>query len=233
MKPLGRKAYGHIPHLPGSRLGPGDHRVHAGQAAICETKLRDKHDRIYVTEKVDGSCCAVARVNGTLIPLGRAGYLAWTSKYEQHRLFAQWTAEHEALFAFLRDGERVVGEWLAQAHGTRYALPHEPFVAFDLMADDHRVNHEELVARVGSFLPLPRLLHSGSPLAVAEMLKLIAVSGHGAIDPVEGAVWRVERKGRFDFLAKYVRHDKADGKYLPELSGQAPVWNWVPSRNQR
>ena len=24
-KPLGRKAYGSIPHLPGSRLGPGDH----------------------------------------------------------------------------------------------------------------------------------------------------------------------------------------------------------------
>ncbi len=54
---------------------------------------------------------------------------------------------------------------------------------------------------------------------------------HGALDPVEGAVWRVERNalvnpGRsgercpvVDFLAKYVRPDKIDGCYLPELNG--------------
>lgn len=33
-KPLGRKLYGSIPHLPGSRLGPGDHHCQAGQAAL-------------------------------------------------------------------------------------------------------------------------------------------------------------------------------------------------------
>ena len=54
---------------------------------------------------------------------------------------------------------------------------------------------------------------------------------HGAIDPIEGAMWRVEskgNKGNVEFLAKYVRHDKVDGRYLPKVSGQPEVWNWRP-----
>jgi hypothetical protein len=31
-----------------------------------------------------------------------------------------------------------------------------------------------------------------------------------------------------DFLAKWVRPDKVDGMYLPEISGKEPVWNWRP-----
>jgi hypothetical protein len=45
---------------------------------------------------------------------------------------------------------------------------------------------------------------------------------------VEGAVWRVERKGKVDFLGKYVRPEKVDGCYLPEISGEEAVWNWRP-----
>ena len=78
-KPLGGKAYGSIGHLPSSRLGPGDHSVHEGQARICTTKVRDKRDRVIVQEKLDGSCCAVAKVEGRVVALGRAGYLATTS----------------------------------------------------------------------------------------------------------------------------------------------------------
>jgi len=33
-----------------------------------------------------------------------------------------------------------------------------------------------------------------------------------AIDPIEGLVYRVERKGKVDFLAKWVRPDKV-GRY--------------------
>lgn len=35
----------------------------------------------------------------------------------------------------------------------------------------------------------------------------------------------------FDFMAKWVRPDKADGKYLPDVTGaisNVPVWNWRP-----
>ena len=61
------------------------------------------------------------------------------------------------------------------------------------------------------------------------ILEKLEPSGHGAIDGVEGAVWRVERKGVVDFLGKYVRPDKVDGKYLESVTGQGPVFNWQPS----
>src|SRR6185295_13635174 len=92
-KPLGIKAYGHIAHLPGSRLGPGDHKLTEGQAKILTVKVRDRHDRIFVREKLDGSNVAVARVGGVIMPLIRAGYPAISSKYEQHRFFAAWVFE--------------------------------------------------------------------------------------------------------------------------------------------
>src|SRR5947207_11212796 len=148
IKPLGIKAYGSICHLPGSRLGPGDHKLNPGQAKILTEKVRDKHDVIIVREKLDGSNVAVARVNGQLIALGRAGYPAISSKYEQHRLFAAWVFERLEQFEFLIEGERLCGEWLAQAHGTRYDLAHDPFVPFDLMRGEERSNYAEFVARV-------------------------------------------------------------------------------------
>ncbi len=230
MKPLGRKAYGHIGHLPTSRMGLGDHAVHEGQARIATVKVRDRHDEIVVQEKLDGSCCAVACVNEKIVALGRAGYLAQTSPFEQHQLFAAWVREHEERFYHvLTDGLRVVGEWLAQAHGTRYNLPHEPFVPFDVMEGVTRHTYADLVERLGDDFTLPRLLHRGGSFGVDDVLGAIVTSGHGAIDPVEGAVWRVERHGKVDFLCKYVRPNKQDGIYLPEISGNPAVWNWRPA----
>lgn len=238
-KPLGTKAYGHIPHLQNSRMGPGDHSCAPGQHTICCNRARDRHDEITVTEKLDGSCCAVAKVDGNCLALSRTGYLAVSSPYEQHHLFARWVAlEYLRFYRLLQDGERVIGEWLAQAHGTRYALPHEPFVAFDIMRGQRRLLQDDAIPRLRDcgFI-VPRLLHRGGPLDVADALPLIDTSGHGAIDPVEGAVWRVERndpnprgKGKHvDFLAKWVRPDKVDGKYLPEITGGEPVWNTYPA----
>src|SRR5437588_7986509 len=121
-KPLNGKAYGSIPHLPGSRLGPGDHHVHAGQAIICTEKARDRHDRLIVQEKLDGSCVAVAKLEGRIVPLTRAGYPAHSSPWEQHQLFEAWVWNnaYERFDQLLEEGERLCGEWLAQAHGTRY-----------------------------------------------------------------------------------------------------------------
>jgi RNA ligase-like protein len=228
-KPLGRKSYGSIGHLPQSRLGPGDHKVTEGQARIATLKPRDRHDRIIVEEKLDGSNVGVARLaDASLVALGRAGYLAQTSPYEQHQLFAQWVRQNESLFNFLEPGERICGEWLAQAHGTRYKLHHHPFVAFDIMRDDQRISREDFWKRLKQTqLPIPHVISDGPPFAIEDAMKVLASDGfHGAIDPVEGAVWRIERRGKFDFLCKYVRPDKIDGKYLPEISGQEPVWNW-------
>jgi len=239
-KPLGRKNYGHIPHLPGSRMGPGDKTCHEGQAKIATIKTRDRNDEVIVSEKLDGSNVGVANIGGTLYALGRAGWLAKSSPHEQHRKFSGWVCKNDARFKkVLNNGERLVGEWLMQAHGTRYNLQHEPFVGFDIMVDDRRMLYDSLVDRLNGVFVMPTLLHRGGAFSISEALESLNVFGfHGAVDPAEGAVWRIERnkatgkKGEkirvVDFLVKYVRPNKIDGCFLPEQSGKDPVWNWYP-----
>jgi hypothetical protein len=71
----------------------------------------------------------------------------------------------------------------------------------------------------------PYLVGIGDPISVNEALDTLGEHGkHGATEQIEGAVWRVERKGMVDYLCKYVRPDKVDGKYLSDC----PVLNsWV------
>jgi hypothetical protein len=228
-KPLGIKSYGSIGHLPTSRRGPADFGVPDGQAVICTTKARDKHDIIIVQEKLDGSNVGVCKVNGCIVAMNRAGYPAMSSPYEQHHHWARWVELHADRFdSLLTEGERVCGEWLMQAHGTRYLLYHEPFVAFDIMRGHERALHSELCERLGDF-QVPATIHKGGPLSIDDALRGLGEYGfYGAMDPIEGAVWRVERNGKVDFLAKYVKPFKVDGCYLPEISGKPAVFNWLP-----
>ena len=248
VKPLGGKAYGSIPHLPGSRMGPGDHHCHDGQAQICLGKPRKK-DVVTIQVKYDGSCVAVARIGDELVALGRAGWPAQTSPYKQHQLFADWVRRNAARFDGLAPGERICGEWLAQAHGTRYDLAgREPFVAFDwFRAAGGRATVDEFYPKWSVHFALPTILADG-PRHISEVREFLSAGAgfkdYGALDPLEGAVWRVEREGKVDFLAKWVRPDKVDGFYLPEMrrkravergeavgpgDGIEPVWNWRPS----
>jgi hypothetical protein len=232
-KPLGGKAYGSIPHLPGSRRGPGDHGVNIGQYRMCCEKSVNG-SRVICQYKLDGSCCAVARVNGELVALGRAGYLARTSRFEQHQMFADWVDVSDVQFEWLQEGERVVGEWLAQAHGTRYDLEgtrRDAFVVFDLMRGHRRATVDEFTARLdaaNSPLSRPPVIDSLPFVSMARVHAALQIPQYGELDPCEGAVWRVERGDEVLFLAKYVRPDKQDGKYLPEISGHDPVWNYRP-----
>lgn len=226
-KPLNKKLYGSIGHLPNSRLGPGDRSVPPGMAKICLEKERDKHDVIIVQEKLDGSNCGVAKIGGRVIALTRSGYTAGSSPYLQHHMFEKWVMKQYNRFdSLLNDGERVIGEWLAMAHGTRYDLNHEPFVAFDIMTGDTRLTYIEFQKRVLRYdFVIPNLINYGKPMQHKDILKRIEKSGHGAVDPVEGYVCRVERLGSVDFLAKWVRSDKVDGKYFKDNYGE-DVWNW-------
>lgn len=243
-KPLGIKAYGSIPHLPGSRLGPADRTCHLGQARIATERPRDALDQVWVQEKLDGSCVAVAKHGGEIIPLIRAGYRAIQSRYYQHILFDQWVRDpenYQRFDALLDEGERAVGEWLAQAHGTRYQLTafEDPFVLFDIMAGAKRLTLSALNYRQrrveGETFSTPAIIGAG-PTSIADVIAELAhvepdgTRGyHGALDPPEGAVWRVERDGEVDFLVKWVRPDKVDGCYLESVTGSAPVWNWTPN----
>lgn len=242
-KPTGAKNYGSIAHLPKSRMGPADHACPEGMQRIATEKLRSRHDRVIVQEKLDGSNVGVAKVKGELFALQRSGYLAASSPFVQHHHFADWVDQQRDRFdGLLRDGERVCGEWLMQAHGTRYALPHEPFVAFDIMTGSDRATWSDVADRLEPFdFITPHCIHQGVPLCVEDALELLGTYGHhGALDPVEGAVWRVEtnrqispgksndRNWIVDFVVKFVRPDKVDGHYLPDISGGEIVWNLDP-----
>ena len=57
-------------------------------------------------------------------------------------------------------------------------------------------------------------------LTIKNALKLLGSGIYGNPEKPEGVVYRVEREGRVDFLAKFVRSDKEDGKYL-----DTELWN--------
>jgi ATP-dependent RNA circularization protein (DNA/RNA ligase family) len=234
-KILGGKAYGSIPHLSGSRLGTADKKVNPGQEKIATVKTRDKKDVVIVQEKLDGCCCAVVKHQGELWALTRSGYNCIDSLYPQHQWFVSFFLMNKHRFdSLLQEGERAVGENLSVAHGTRYALHHEPFVLFDIVKGvgkaSRRMPLHYLIRRnnaTAGFI-LPKILHYARSAVDVETIKNIIDkegSGHGAIDPVEGAVWRVERERQVDFLCKYVRYEKIDGFYLPQKTGDLPVWN--------
>ena len=239
-KPLGHHAYGSIGHLPGSRLGPADHTVDDNLCRLLTVERRDKWDRVVIQEKYDGSACAAARLGDDILALGRAGYLAVTSPYEQHQLFAAWVAERASLFReLLQPGERLVGEWLAQAHGTRYEITDadDAWIVFDLMTKHARATSAALITRLGSRLHWPAFcFNQGRPMPPAAAFPMLGPQGcHHALDGPEGLVYRLERCDprtkvwTHRAIAKWVRPDKVDGHYLPEISGGEPVWNWRPA----
>jgi hypothetical protein len=232
LKPLNGKAYGSIGHMPQSRVGPGDWHVHEGQARICCEKPR-KGDRIIVTEKLDGACMSVANIDGQIVALSRAGYAASDALYEHLREFVPYVERNRDRFsALLSPGERVVGEWLAMAHGTIYDPYHDgfaPFIPFDIFRGNGRILRDEFVSscdRVG--LTTAHCVHDGvEPMSIEAAVEALGPRGfHGSTEAVEGAVWRVEREDRVDFLAKFVRKDKIDGAYLPNIAMRDPIWHW-------
>lgn len=234
-KPLGGKSYGSIGHLPGSRRGPADRGVNEGQSRICQSKARDKHDTIIVQEKLDGSNVGVAKIGGNCIPIMRAGYLAIQSNHYQHRLFADWVYNNYTRFdEMLQEGERVCGEWLIEAHGTLYDMPHEPFVMFDIMIGMERLPWAQVQHRAFLYdFTMPRTLSHGPPCTIDQMIQILYQTAgrgiHGSTDRPEGAVWRVERQGKVDFLAKWVDPSKTDGSYFPKTLGDKITWNTWPN----
>lgn len=137
---------------------------------------------LIVQEKLDGYCVAVARIDGSILPLGRAGYPAITSPYEQHRHFANWVyANQDRFFRVLNEGERLCGEWLMQAHGTRYVCS-ESFVAFDIMRGPLRLPYSHFHNRVAGVFSEPHVISLGPPLAIVEALNRLGTHGfHGAL----------------------------------------------------
>jgi hypothetical protein len=235
LKPIGRKNYGSIPHLHHSKLGPGDYFIGEGQEKILTHKKRDRHDAILVFEKYDGSNVGVSKHNGKVYALTRAGYLAGSSPFRQHHLFSRWVEKKESIFnGLLREGERITGEWLAQAHGLHYQIEGDPIVFFDLFnPENERILNEELNERANFYeLRLPRKLHQGNSITVEELLPTLnkKTPGIESVEMPEGMVFRVERMGKVDFLAKWVRPDFSAGKYCINIQEDKLIWNISPDK---
>ena len=220
-KPLGRKNYGSIGHIATSRLGENDYQVDPGQTDICT--INAKGNIVYVQTKLDGANVGVAKLpNGKIVGLTRKGYLLTDSTYEVHHSFHYWLKDNENIFAnILMPGQRVVGEWLAMAHGTIYNLHgRSPFVAFDIMSESDRMTYENFIKNIDGQLATPDTIQG--PIQPKEALKFL--DSYGAQIP-EGVVYRVEKKNKVSFLAKWVRQGKEDGKYMKL---DEPIWNWTP-----
>lgn len=232
-KPLGHRAYGSIPHLPGSKRGPGDHGISQEQADLAIKKCKNRHFRVHVQEKVDGTNVSIAKINGEIIPLVRAGYVANTSPFSMHHLFYTWALKQD--WGWLPDNHRLCGEWILQAHGTRYNLVDGPFVAFDVMYEHTRLCLKDFTSLVPECFNRVHTFHTGVLSISDAMAALNDAKGrfgfHYALEPVEGAIWRVEEYNtvekcwNLNFICKYVRPDSITGKYLPEISGEE-VWNF-------
>ena len=112
------KLYTKIPHLPGSRVGPSDRTASPELAERCAGAGRAA-DRVIVSEKLDGSCVAIVRHAEGIAAFGRDGKPCAMSRNDGRVAFAAWVdARSGAWHDVLAEGERVVCEWLALAHGT-------------------------------------------------------------------------------------------------------------------
>ena len=125
-----------------------------------------------------------------------------------HHVFYSWVEANKDVFEKLvRPHERIVGEWMFQAHGVKYELidPRTgegtvPWVAFDLCyGSNGRVTRSELLERIhatGKRIPTPCILSEGKSISLAKTEQLLGMRGyHGATERTEGAVYRVERMG--------------------------------------
>lgn len=234
MKPLGHKSYGSIPyicHTHESWCGVKSPTkvISPGQASILTERKRDKHDKIYVQEKLDGSNVSVALIDGILYPLVRSGYCADTSPYLQHHIFNDWVLKNrEKFYAVLKQNQRICGEWMLLAHGTRYDIRQpewDLFRPFDIMVGTDRMLYDNFLKQLEGMFRPATLLHWGSSIPIEMSMQRLDVAGSLTQPPdkPEGVVYRVERLGRVDFLAKFVRAEHVAGKYFWK-----DTWNYDP-----
>lgn len=228
IKILSYKTYNSIGHLSSSRLGESDSKIDQNTENLLVKQTAGGHQLVIVQEKIDGSNVCVVNQNGKLFALSRSGYNCETSNQEQHRMFHDYMMKHYDRFYSLlpTHDSRVVGEWTALAHGTIYIDVEDPFVAFDLYQKIDNViqplpfkDFTTLVAIAG--FKQPQILHMGGACPIAKAMKKLDKYRPDS----EGLVYRLEENFKPKIIAKYVKHDKVDGKYLKD--GQQ-IWNWRP-----
>jgi hypothetical protein len=231
---LGERPYHSIPHMPGSRVGPADRHINDGQYQRY-MQIKDYRERIAVTEKLDGTCVGVVKTENGLVAIQRNGHPCSESPYEMHHRFAVYVKYRKVKFATILGeiGDRIMGEWVAQAHGIIYDQLPDLFFAFDAKLGGVWVDTMTLrdqCSAVGLFavgLFVVPLIHYGMPLEPQYWEKLTRRSAFRSKGPAEGLVFRRELDSKRIDIAKWVRSDHVPGRYLPDVDGSesdVPIW---------
>lgn len=233
-----QKNYGHIGHLPGSKMiDVEDHLLGKDSIEILINRRRNPRDIVIVTEKLDGMNCGVLKRKGSLYPMVRKGYDVRTNPYAWVREFATFVSDNANRFSnVLYENERLCGEWLLKTHTIQYDLHHEPFVAFDIINDKHqRENYERFTKRIEAFdFIRPGLVHIGEAIDPSFAMKLLGAGYHGAIEGPEGVVYRYERWDekesvyKFECMGKFVANPIVGNDEF--FRGDDPVYNKLRSR---
>jgi hypothetical protein len=202
------KSFATVQHLPGSKMiDAEDKLLGTEQVKWLTERRRTNADMVIVTEKVDGMNAAVLRRDGLLYPLIRKGYDCRANPLPWINDFANYVEDNALRFlSVLEEGERLCGEWMVKTHTLSYKLPHEPFIAFDIIKDTDRLPYlafRERVA-VGGFIAAG-LVHLGEAIPPEIALQLLGEGYHGVIGAPEGVVYRYEdAKRRYICSGKYV-----------------------------
>jgi hypothetical protein len=202
------KSFAAVQHLPGSKMiDAEDKLLGAEQVKWLTQRRRTNADMVIVTEKVDGMNAAVLRCNGLLYPLIRKGYDCRANPMPWINDFANYVENNAPRFlSVLEEGERLCGEWMVKTHTLSYKLPHEPFIAFDIIKDADRLPYLSFRERAinGSFI-VAGLIHLGEAISPEIALQLLGTGYHGVIGAPEGVVYRYEdAKHRYICSGKYV-----------------------------
>lgn len=200
--------YPSIQHLPHSKMrDSGDRYIDKREADWVTVKTKTAADVVIVTEKVDGCNVGVLRKGGTLNPISRKGYPISSAPYNWMRSFEEFVRDRRDRFMeLLEDGERVCGEWMVKTHTLRYALPHEPFVAYDIIKGNTRDRYMHVCDRLCACdFVSAGLVHYGVAIPTEIAVSLMAEGFHGVIGSPEGVVYRYESAEHgWLFSAKYV-----------------------------
>ena len=197
-------------HLAGSKMiNDEDRLINIREEELLTKKTRELWDRVIVTEKVDGCNVGILKRNGKLHPIIRKGYDVRTNSMKFIQEFADFVEINKDRFMqLLGEEERICAEWMPKTHTIRYKMKHEPFIAFDILKTEKnkRETYLEFLRRTSAVgIVTAGLVHYGTAIETKIALKMLGEGFHGAIDGVEGIVYRYESHIHgFLFTAKYV-----------------------------
>lgn len=182
---------------------------------------------VHVTEKVDGSGCAMAMYDGHPLIRSRKhilkkGHLGKTAAKKQFASIFNWWHKNKDCFERLQDVAgcvSVYGEWMYAQHGMEYDRLPDTFLAFDLydyVAGKYIDPLEAYIyLRASGFLTVPEL-YSGKVADVDELGKYFGTSELTTKAAREGMYIRVSDGKYVTYRCKLVREDFKQGELWNE-----------------